>query len=334
MNDPKEFWKGLSDFWINFENRSEIEDFWYGMLEAFRESSKRLNLTYITKYSEYSIPIWEEKYQSIEVIPSGPFSNKIGTNSEYPLPEDMKGTYNIPTLESVETGQNLIYGTDYSISNEDSIIFSTALTENPYGDKLTFIANTSKRIDPSVYNLFRNISGMSLLHVEQSKYHPFTFDGNQPSTLTDAYKDEKVILIKYMSWAVFYLRKQLPTIKNMKWLYNVLFNLPFAYEGGTANISGNTCTIGNFSYYIDSGSWGVSQDEVVKRFQPLINNITIYDRINNLSLINSTFSSLQRSSGIVVDVQTQNRSDYMQTIIDDHDIYYSSKGQNLVYNIH
>ena len=51
---------------------------------------------YITKYSEYSIPIWEEKYQSIEVIPSGPFSNKIGTNSEYPLPEDMKGTYNIP----------------------------------------------------------------------------------------------------------------------------------------------------------------------------------------------------------------------------------------------
>ena len=42
MNDPKEFWKGLSDFWINFENRSEIEDFWYGMLEAFRESSKRL----------------------------------------------------------------------------------------------------------------------------------------------------------------------------------------------------------------------------------------------------------------------------------------------------
>jgi hypothetical protein len=334
MVNTKELWEGLSDFWTSFENRQEIEDFWEGMLGALQESSQFLHLLYISKYLKYSIPVWDSKYISIDIIKSGAFSNEIEPNI-FPLPDYKIGTFDIPSLKCVETGQTMTQGTDYNIIEESKIKFNTNIIEDPHSDKLTFFGDSYKQADPTIYSLYRKLTNLDVLTIDNNYYHPFTFDGNMPDPLTVDYKTEKAIMLKYMSWGVFYLRKQMPTVKNLIYLYNILYNLPFNYEAGVAEISGNTCKIGEFTYYIDSGeSWSISDGDSVEIFQPLTGGVVIKDRINDESYIKSHFGDLQIASGVVVNIELLSRSAYMQTVIDNYQTFHKPKNLNIKYNVH
>ena len=116
-------------------------------------------------------------------------------------------------------------------------------------------------------------------------------------------------------------------------MYNILYNLPFSYEAGTASISSGVLTIGNYSYYNSAGSWDISDGDHVEQFQPLTDNVIIYDRYNNETLINNTFNVLQRASSFIVDVTTLSRTDYIQSIIDLHKENYSLKNMNVKYDV-
>ena len=132
------------------------------------------------------------------------------------------------------------------------------------------------------------------------------------SESNDTYLIEKARLVKYMTWAMFYLRLQKPTITNLKKTYNILYNLPFAYEGGIASISNQSCTIGDYTYYLSSGgeTWGIENGTTVSRFDPLVSGVEIKDRISNPAEIISEFGSLQDAYSFILEVSPVSNSIY------------------------
>jgi len=334
MINSKELWDGLSDFWTSFENRSEIEDFWTGMLGSLQESADYLHKLYISKYLEYSKPVWENSYINIKVIKSGPFSNKINGQDVYPLSNYKIGTFDIPSLKCVETGQQFTQGSDYEILEEAKIKFKVSINSDPYTDTLNMFGEEYFQSDPTIYTLYRRITNLEVLTIDNKFYHPFTYNGDMPSGTFDLdYKKEKAILLKYMSWGIYYLRTQIPTLKNLRYLYNIMYNLPFSYDSGTVSVSGNSCTIGDYTYYIDSGSWSVSTGDTVEKFQPLVSGVEIKDRINDPGAIASAFNALQAASSIIVNVSLQDRSKYMNSVIDFYKKFHKPKNLNIKYNV-
>ena len=164
----------------------------------------------------------------------------------------------------------------------------------------------------------------------QTQYHPFTYNGDPPSPLTQQYKEQKAELIKYMCWGIMYLKKQIPTMENLKKIFNILYNLPFAYEGGTATIIGNICIVGNYTYYVSSEGWSVSNGQTVNRFDYLTNGITLSDRTSDLALIQANFPSLQEACGVVLNVELRNRSAYFESVITDYLTNYFNVTLNLL----
>jgi hypothetical protein len=147
----------------------------------------------------------------------------------------------------------------------------------------------------------------------QEIYFPFTYDGVFSSGLeTDhAYLTEQAKLIKYMTWGVFYYRLQMPSIQNLVYLYNILYNLPFAYEPGIVSISGLEATIGDYTYYLPSGeSWGMGNGETVTRFQPLVSGIEIKDRVSNPAEIIAEFGEIKDANSFILEVSPLANSYY------------------------
>ena len=156
MDNVKDFWKGLPDFWTAFENRDAVEDFWEGMLGAFRESSNNLHKLYVSPYQENALATVNDKYQSMVIVTSGSQINSIQGSSEYLLPDEMVGTFNIPTLSGIETGQVLTECTDYDILDCNRISFTTLPTAGTSSDRVTLFADTSKKVDPLLFRLLKN----------------------------------------------------------------------------------------------------------------------------------------------------------------------------------
>jgi hypothetical protein len=156
-----------------------------------------------------------------------------------------------------------------------------------------------------------------------------------PVDLQDSYKfrREKALLLKYMSWALIYLKTKKPSVQTYKWLYNLLYNLPFAYEAGTAFVSGQACTVGNYTYYLPEGESWTIDGQYIQKFQPLTENVVIHDVVNNEALINSTFAELKRNCSFIVDVTLSSRSSYQQEILNNFNKKRLDKTFNVLFQI-
>ena len=124
---------------------------------------------------------------------------------------------------------------------------------------------------------------------------------------------------------------QKPTISNLKKIYNVLYNLPFAYEGGTSIISGQECTIGNYTYYLPGSEvWGIGDGAEITRFQPLTSGIQIKDRVSDLLEIKATFSEITDANSFILEVSLSANSDYDSTWISEYEDDFINKAFNIV----
>ena len=165
----------------------------------------------------------------------------------------------------------------------------------------------------------------------QEIYFPYTYDGAFTSGLeTDhAYLVEQAISIKYITWAIFYYRIQMPSIANLEYLYNILYNLPFAYEAGTSSISGQECTIGDYTYYLPGGeNWGIGDGAEVGRFQPLTSGIEIKDRVTDPADIESEFGTLKDANAFILEVTASARSNYDNDFINKYEDDFINKAFN------
>lgn len=337
FNTAQDFWKGLGSFWLHFENRPDIEAFWSGMLEALKEGHRNLYKTAIGKFPENSPDIWNHKYVSIEFVWSGIEDNRINETNYFSLPDEYVGTFSIPVLSGINTGQVLTQGTDYEIVNANKIymydIDSGLDPDTRYIEekRVSMFADDLYRIDPMTFSLLRDMADTDILVPGQEIYFPFTYDGAFTSGLetNHAYLVEQAILTKYMTWAVFYYRIQMPVIRNLEKLYNILYNLPFAYEAGTSSISGQTCTIGDYTYYLPGGeSWGIGNGEEISRFQPLTSGIEIQDRVSNPSEIEAEFGTLKDANSFILEVTASARSNYDNDFINDYEDKFIDKAFN------
>ena len=112
-------------------------------------------------------------------------------------------------------------------------------------------------------------------------------------------------------------------------MYNILYNQPFAYEGGTANVSGLECTIGNYTYYLPSGeTWAITDEDEISRFQPLTSGIEIKDRISHPSDIESEFGTMGDANSFILSVTSSSRSNYDSDFIDDYEEKFIDKAYN------
>jgi len=312
FNTAQDFWKGLGSFWLHFENRADLEAFWDGMFEALKEAHRNLYKVSTGKFPAYSPDVWNHKYISIPLVWSGVEDNRINETNYFSLPDEYVGTFSIPELSGINTGQILEQGTDYSIvdcnkiyiTNLSGLEHDTSYIESLQVD---LYAENLYRIDPMIFNLVRKMADTENLITDQTPYYPFTYDGSDSDTLLL----EKAKLIKYMTWAMFYLRLQKPSITNLKKIYNIIYNLPFAYEDGTASISGTSCTIGNYTYYISGGeSWGIGDGASVNRFDPLTSGIELKDRISDPAEIISEFGNLGDAYSFILEVTPLTASVY------------------------
>jgi hypothetical protein len=132
-----------------------------------------------------------------------------------------------------------------------------------------------------------------------------------------------------MTWAMFYYRIQKPSIANLEKLYNVLYNLPFAYEGGTADITGQECTIGDYTYYLPgSESWSISNGQAITRFQPLVSGVEIKDRVSHPSEIESEFGTLKDANSFILEVDVSSNSNYDNDFISKYEEDFINKAFN------
>lgn len=338
FNTAQDFWKGLGSFWLHFENRPDLEAFWDGMLAALKESHKNLYKVAIGKFPEHSPDTWNHKYVSIDLVWSGIEDNRINETNYFSLPDEYVGTFSIPMLSGINTGQMLTQGTDFEIVDANKLYIYTlsGLEADPRyveEQRISMFADNLYRIDPAIFHLMRPMAGTDILVPGQEIYHPFSYDGAFTSGLeTDhAYLVEQATLIKFATWAVFYFRIQKPTIGNLENLYNVLYNLPFAYESGIASISGQECTIGDYTYFLPGGeNWGVGNGVEINRFQPLTSGIEIKDRVSHPAEIASEFGMLRDANAFILEITSSARSNYNADFINDYEENFINKAYNKV----
>lgn len=149
------------------------------------------------------------------------------------------------------------------------------------------------------------------------------------------YRVEKTKLLKYMSWGVANLKSKSPTITNMKNIYGMLYNLPFAYESGTAVISGQEMTVGSFNYWLPAGeSWPAGLDGAsIEKFDPLTSGIEMQDRVTNPTEVLAEFGIYKQNSAFILNVELSSKSDYIDTFLDVFNTTHLGKGYNYKVNI-
>jgi hypothetical protein len=175
------------------------------------------------------------------------------------------------------------------------------------------------------------MAGIDSVHVQQTYYWPFTYSGaNDPDyEKVKEYRDQKAVLLKYMSWALLYLKKKMPTLETIRWVYNILFNMPFAYEEGYVTITDNVATLGNHTYYKqDSDVWAFSTGQWVEKFEPLCSGISVDDWVTNPSALSSFFESGQEKSGILITVSSCEYSSRIDNLINDFNTNFLGKNFN------
>ncbi len=185
FNTAQDFWKGLGSFWLHFENRSDIEAFWDGMLEALKESHKNLYKTAIGKFPKYSPDVWNHQHISIDLVWSGIEDNRINETNYFSLPNEYVGTFSIPVLSGINTGQVLTQGSDFDIIDANKLYIydldSRLEHDSRYTEekRVSLFADNAYRIDPQTFHLLRTMVGTDILMPGQDVYFPFTYDGDQ-----------------------------------------------------------------------------------------------------------------------------------------------------------
>lgn len=185
FNIAQDFWKGLGSFWLHFENRPDIEAFWGGMLEALKESHRNLYKTAIGKFPKHSPDIWEHRYINFDLVWSGVEDNRINETNYFSLPDEYIGTFSIPTLSGINTGQILTQGQDFDIIDANKLYIynlDSRLEPDPrYSEekRVILFSDNSYRIDPQTFHLLRTMANTEILVPGQNIYFPFTYDGDQ-----------------------------------------------------------------------------------------------------------------------------------------------------------
>jgi len=323
INDAQDFWSGLADFYRDFEDRLTIENFWDGMLIVLKELFNDMHHVSLSRALEFTPHTWEDHYFSIDIVASGVNDNRINETNYFGIDDEYFGIYSAPTLTGIPTDQILTEGTDFEIINNNTLhIFDLDALEydttNTAANIVKLYADTIYRVNPVILRFYRILAGLELLKIRERDYWPYTYSGADVVGVEDlkAFWDEKSKMLKYMSWGVFYLKLKQPTIKNLEWILNILYNRPFVYKPGTvSSIAGNIVVIDNDddttdTYYLDGGyTVAVAVSEVVSAFQPLASGIEILDNINDTATIEANFDEGEREYGIIV---TDTTSDYSQ----------------------
>ena len=341
----KSFWNGLGSFWNNFEDRQTIEHFWEGLLATFTESSKFIYQNYLSSFLEQSPDYWEHKYLTFPITWSGLEDNRINNSYYFPIPDEYQGMIAIPTLSGLETGQVLEEITDYKIVDGNKIHFLNNIYPDPdlrYGinskkQGVNLYAEIAYRLNPLITHLYSVLTDSDLIVTDSIVHWPFTYDGEPaiPNIEDElSFRLEKAKLINYISWGLYYLKQQRPSIQNLKRIYNILYNLPFSYQAGTVSINGDNCTVGDYTYYLPGGeSWSVVSGQELQRFELLTSGIEIKDRITDSALIGTTFKELENTYSFILNVNLSNRSSINTTMLNNFNEKYVDKIWNYVVNL-
>lgn len=336
MIKSRELWSGLGDFWLDFENRDTVELFWDGMNESLKDLFKHKYYIDLSRSLFYLPEIWESGGFSITLYDGGPKDNRINGEDKFKIDDKFFGAYSIPTLTGINTGQVLTEGTHYNIINYNTIEF-LALDADVTFDPSIVEYNTVKlycdkvyRVNPLLLKLYRRITGVDNFPIRENYYHPYTHDAGYYQD-NKTYWDEKIKHLRYMCWALFYLKLQRPTITNILWIFNVLYNYPFAYRAGTVTditVSGsyNKVTIlqddGKSEVYTLTNKFVLSVEEgdVVKAFQPLSADLELWDYYSNQGEIEFNFTSGHKYSIILAGLNTGflGQPKYINSVVNDY----------------
>jgi hypothetical protein len=310
------------------------------MLEAVKELKREYYQTSLSRSLNISPDLWVNNNVSFYINLSGSEVLSVSGGELIPLEPEYHGTYYAGTLSGVETGQILEEFTDYEIADYNKLlIYDVENLETdvkyPNHKYVNLYSEQISKISDVVFNLFRKMTGIESVHIQQTYYWPFTYSGvNDPGyEQIKSYRDEKAVLLKYMSWALLYLKKKMPTLDTIQWIYNILFNMPFAYEEGNITITDNVATLGSHTYYKhDNDVWAFSTGQTVEKFEPLCSGITVDDWITDPTLISNTFESGQEKSGMVITVSSCEYSSRIDDLINDFNDNFLGKNFNYAFS--
>lgn len=315
MIKSRELWSGLGDFWLDFEDRDTVELFWDGMDESLKDLFKHKYYIDLSRSLFYMPEIWESGGFSITLYNGGTKDNRINGLDKFKIDDKYFGAYSIPTLTGIGTEQVLTEGTHYNVINYNTIEFLNLDADVTFDPSIAeyqtvkLYCDKIYRINPLLLKLYRRITGVDEFPLKENFYHPYTH-GTGSFQNNKAYWDEKIKHLRYMCWALFYLKLQRPTMTNILWIFNVLYNYPFAYRAGTVT---SISTVGSY-YHVtvlqDNGkneiyvlrnsfTLSVSQGSEVKAFQPLSTELELWDHTSNPGEIEYFFTSGHKYSIIL-----------------------------------
>lgn len=216
------------------------------------------------------------------VVGSGiaPVENTSARALQYSI-GDNKDYLTIPTLSGINTGTVLIENIDYRIIKGDVIEF---LNPSSLPDYEIWINNQAASILPILHNIFFKSFGelKNTLKVTSGTYYiPYA-----SSYVTASYTEQRIMLAKHLSRlanALFVRMAKGPTMKNIKESFDLLLNIPFAYNSGTIeNITTGggftTFNIGTDEYSIPSSFTLLKNNgESVSKLEILCSGVTVHD---------------------------------------------------------
>ncbi|MEE9440042.1 MAG: hypothetical protein V3V14_13635, partial [Saprospiraceae bacterium] len=304
-----------------------------------------------TKYGEYSI--WD---QNGNVVKSTTIFNSAQTDDIHITTLD-NGNVLIGFLEATSYGHLMVlsetghivkasnqFSTGYcsyfscsALRNGNGVIAFVDDNDSNYGKYV--ICDGIGNIIISPYSFTTAYSYDTWVVTMSNGQTMFVFDGDYLGTLvvwdlvgpneTHDYLMEKAKLIKYMTWGLFYYRHQNLAIGNLEKIYNILYNQPFAYEGGEAVVSGLECTVGDYTYYLPGGeTWVINDGDTVSRFEPLTSAIEIKDRVSHSSEIEAEFGTMGNANSFILSVSSSARSNYDNDSIDKYEEDFIDKAFN------
>jgi hypothetical protein len=299
------FWDYLSDAWTAFENKAEIEVLWEAIASGIDYTMAKTMDVQNSRSLLHMPHLIEDGPVTFTIQHSGLESSLINTYpSEYPgalfkyYLDDW--VVSMPFLQQTYSYVNTTvshtytYGADYMISGLNTLHWLTP----PYWDErysniqvLTVTAPQVKRINPSLMGLWARAVDLDIN--EFTSYNTF-----KPVSDDSKYKH-----LKYFIWALASKKLALPTIKNMQDALAIAYGMPFAYTAGTLTYQQTgdlyTVNVGTEEYTV-SGLTVLASGTVVEQFDPLTEDILLYDYYNNPSLVEQHSNILTRYNTLVI----------------------------------
>jgi hypothetical protein len=300
VNDVSQLWQSLGTFWADFEDKALIEVIWEAYREVITEKYKDAYQINLSKAFKYMPEYWEQRHQFYNVIyaaEDATYSGLVNTvlisglhtyyvpSGIFSMPSGLMNTY-YQDVDNEYVTETLTEGTDFIIEDYDRITFLnnppfTADASESNISKGSLYAPFVQLLNPVLFALFGALVDITKDQLKNKEY---------PAHETGATDTDQIRLdlrhLKFMIWALHYLKRQMPTITNLRRLYGIARGVPFAYVSGLVDSitvgAQQVVAIGAYNYYIPSGlALLVSEGDSVEQFELLVSGIDVYDWYNN-----------------------------------------------------